>query len=212
MPTKLSKCSPIGQCVQAAQQFCPISDASSAIDCNIYRSGGQTKNHARRRLAADNTMKKSAYFASRDFDGWPTLPQLEPYFLSPPGPRWFFQTGNDGAVFYADGVDGTEHLPANEGRIDIRLEMWAHSELGVLLIWSKWGGGFKLTYSSKGDLSRLREWVRSLHDTPLPVGLFVPFERAWAALKEFIEHDCKLPTSIEWIANHDLPPNTFPDP
>ena len=90
--------------------------------------------------------------------------------------------------------------------------MWGHPDLGVLLIYSKWGGGVKQMYSSKGDLSRLREWVRSLHDTPLPVGLFIPFERAWKAVKEFIETDGQLPKNIEWIANRDLPPNTFPDP
>jgi len=61
-------------------------------------------------------------------------------------------------------------------------------------------------------LTRLREWVRSTHDTPLPAGLFVPFETAWKAVKEFIETDGELPKSIEWIANRDLPPNTFPDP
>jgi Immunity protein Imm1 len=77
--------------------------------------------------------------------------------------------------------------------------------------YSKWGGGLKQSYSSKGDLRRLREWVRGTHDTPLPVGLFIPFETAWKAVKEFIETDGRLPTSIEWIANRDLPPNTFRD-
>jgi hypothetical protein len=67
-------------------------------------------------------------------------------------------------------------------------------------------------FSSKGDLSRIRELVRSFHNTPLPVGLFIPFESAWKAVKEFIETDGALPKSIEWIANSDLPPNTFPDP
>ena len=51
-----------------------------------------------------------------------------------------------------------------------------------------------------------------MHDTVLPVGLFIPFKKAWIAVKEFIETDGKLPRSIEWIANRDLPPNTFPDP
>jgi hypothetical protein len=74
------------------------------------------------------------------------------------------------------------------------------------------GGGYKDTFTSKSDLKRLRELVRSTHDTPLPVGLFIPFEQAWKAVKEFIETEGKLPTSIEWIANRDLPPNTFPDP
>ena len=106
----------------------------------------------------------------------------------------------------------TEHLEASKGRIDIDLEMWGNPDLGVLLSYSKWGGGHKQTYSSKGDLRRLRDWVRSTHDTLLPVGLFVPFEVAWKAVKEFIETDGQLPKSIEWIANRDLPPGTFPDP
>jgi len=65
-----------------------------------------------------------------------------------------------------------DDLKVNHGRIDVDLEMWGHPERGVLLIYSKWGGGFRETYSSKGDLMRLREFVRSLHGTPLPIGLF----------------------------------------
>jgi hypothetical protein len=137
---------------------------------------------------------------------------LERYFLAPPGRRWFFETENDSACLAAEGVDGTEHLEADKGRIDVDLDMWGNPEHGVLLIYSKWGGGLKQTYSSKGDFARLRERVRSMHDTVLPVGLFIPFDKAWTAVKEFIETDGKLPKSIEWIANRDLPPNTFPDP
>jgi Immunity protein Imm1 len=157
-------------------------------------------------------VEKSTYFASVRSEGWPKPSDLERYFLAPPGKRWFFETRNDSAALRAYGADGTEHLPANKGRIDIDLDMWGHPDLGVLLIYSRWGGGLKITYSSKGDLSRLREWVRSTHDTPLPVGLFISYENAWKAVKEFIESDGELPKSIEWIANRDLPPNTFPDP
>jgi hypothetical protein len=157
-------------------------------------------------------MKKHAYFDSYWGSGWPEIHWLKPYFLAPAGRRWFSHTGNDSAGFTAEGVDKTEHLPANKGRIDIRLEMWGNPNLGVLLIYSKWGGGYKETFTSKGDLTRLRELVRSTHDTPLPVGLFIPFDEAWKAVKEFIETDGRLPASIAWIANRDLPPNTFPDP
>ncbi|SRR5712691_3488937 len=157
-------------------------------------------------------MRKRVYFGVFDGRGWPLPEQLQRYFLAPPGQRWTFDGGNDSWGLTAEGVDGTEHLEVNKGRIDVDLDMWGHPDLGVLLIYSKWGGGLKQTYSSKGDLRRLREWVRSLHDTPLPVGLFIPFEQAWKAVKEFIETDGQLPKSIEWIANRDLPPNTFPDP
>jgi hypothetical protein len=90
--------------------------------------------------------------------------------------------------------------------------MWGNPEHGVLLIYDRYGSGVHDTYTSKGDLTRLRELVRSLHDTPLPVGLFIPFRTAWKAVKEFIETDGELPKSIDWIANETLPPNTFPDP
>lgn len=67
-------------------------------------------------------------------------------------------------------------------------------------------------YCVSGDLNRLNELVRSSHGTPLPVGLFVPFEQAWPAVKEFLLNDGRRPESIEWVANVDLPSNTFPDP
>lgn len=157
-------------------------------------------------------MEKRAYFDTYWGRGWPTIKWLEPYFLNPPGRRWFVAGGNDGARLVVEGLSGTENLEPFKDRIDADLMMWGHPELGVLLIWSKWGGGHKETFSSKGDLTRLREWVRSTHDTPLPVGLFIPYAEAWKAVKEFIETDGALPTRIAWIANRDLPPNTFPDP
>jgi len=157
-------------------------------------------------------MRKRTFFDSRRSKGWPDPEVLEPYFFAPPGEEWFHTGGNDTAGLDAEGADGTEHLAPNKGRINIGLSMWGVPGLGVLLIYTKWGGGNKLTYSSRGDLSRLREWVRSLHNTPLPVGLFVPFAPAFQAVKEFIETDGELPKSIEWIANKDLPPNTFPEP
>ncbi|OQW60735.1 MAG: hypothetical protein A4S14_02910 [Proteobacteria bacterium SG_bin9] len=106
----------------------------------------------------------------------------------------------------------TEHLPFGRGRIDIELEMWGNPQLGVLIIYSKMGGGYKDVFTSKGDLNRLGELVRGLQDTPLPVGLFIPFDEAWKAVKEFIETNGELPKGIAWVANRDLPPNTFPDP
>jgi hypothetical protein len=158
-------------------------------------------------------MRKTAYFASRPLDHWPEPEEMKRYFLSPPGKRWFFETGNDSADLRAEGVAGTEHLKLEEGRIDASLAMWGHPELGVLLIYSKHAGGHREVYSSKGNLSRLGDLVRSMHDTPLPAGLFIPFEQAWVAVREFIETDARrLPNGIDWVSNRELPPNTFPDP
>jgi Immunity protein Imm1 len=109
------------------------------------------------------------------------------------------------------GADGTEHLGDSHDRIDIILQMWGDPDLGVLLVWTKWGGGHQQAYTSKGDLTRLHEYTRTLHDDPLPIGLFISFEQAWRAVKEFLETDGALPKSIAWIASQDLPPDTFPD-
>ena len=156
-------------------------------------------------------MRKCAYFDLRRSNGWPRPEELAPYFLRPRGQCWAFKSGNDNAGLAVEGVDGTENLDPNDGRIDVDLDMWGHPDLGVLLIYSKWGGRVKEMRSSKGDLTRLRERVRSKQGTLLPVGLFIPHGSAWEAVKEFMETDGELPTSIEWIANRDLPRGTFPD-
>ena len=156
-------------------------------------------------------MRKRAYFDSRRIDGWPSLQKVKRHFFPSQGEPWPF-ADNDSAGFDAEGVDGTEHLEHGKGRIDIRLDLWAHPTLGVLLIWSKWGGGGGLAYTSKGDLSRLRQFIRTVHGDLMPVGLFVPYEQGWKAIKEVLENDGALPKDIEWESNKDLPPNTFPDP
>ncbi|MEQ1713481.1 MAG: Imm1 family immunity protein [Hyphomicrobium sp.] len=152
------------------------------------------------------------YFDKFWGDFWPSLKELEPYFLAPTGKEWFYTGGNDSGGLDLFGLDGTEHLPRFQGRVDIKLSMWGNPNLGVLLIYEKVGGGHMEAYSSKGDMRRIREWVRSLHSTPLPAGLFIPFDRAWLAVKEFMETEGQLPTSIEWVKGADLPENTFPDP
>jgi hypothetical protein len=157
-------------------------------------------------------MAKRYYFNSEHGRGWPTTESLKPFFLSPPGKRWFFETENDSGALVAEGVENTERLPLGSGRIDIRLAMYGHPELGVFLLYEKTGGRYRDVFSSKGDLNRLREWVRTLHDDPMPVGLYIPYEKAWKAVEEFIKTGGQLPKSIEWIANSDLPPNTFPAP
>ncbi len=157
-------------------------------------------------------MRKVAYIDDHWGEGWPELKSIERYFIAPPGKQWVFDTGSPDGSFTLEGVDGTEELERNRGRIDVQLTMWGNPDLGVLLIYSKWGGGHEQTFSSKGDLNRLGEWVRTTQNDPMPIGLYIPFEKAWKAVKEFIQTDGQLPKSIEWIANRDLPPNTFPAP
>ena len=157
-------------------------------------------------------MQKNASFDSYWGKGWPSIEWLERYFLAPKGEEWTFDTGNDNWGLGIEGVDGTEHLEPYKTRIDINLRMWGYPGLGVLLYYTKTGGGYREHFTSKGDMSRLKEWVRTLQGDLRPIGLFIPFPTAWKAVKEFMETDGQLPKSIEWVSNHDLPANTFPDP
>jgi hypothetical protein len=157
-------------------------------------------------------MQKWTYFESHDHEEWPDPQELKPYFFAPAGEEWFHTGGNDTARLSAEGLYGTEKGIPGKTRTDLSFELYGIPSLGVLLFYHKYGGGYNEAFTSKGDLKRLREWVRNLHNTPLPVGLFVPFESAWKAVKEFIETDGQLPKSIEWVANTDLPEGTFPDP
>lgn len=160
-------------------------------------------------------MIKYAYFHTFRDESWPSQAFLKPYFKKPPlgAISWFPNSGNDGGLLRLEGLDGTGHLPPGRGRKDIELSMYGNPELGVLLQYARYGGGVpRQDWFSKGPMKKARQWVRSLHDTPLPVGLFIPFDRAWLAVKEFMETDGQLPTSIDWVKSDDLPDNTFPDP
>jgi hypothetical protein len=157
-------------------------------------------------------MNKYAYVHTFKGSFWPSLSEIAPFF-SHSGENWISKGGNDSWSLKVQGLDGTEDLPIGNGRKDINLDMWGRPGLGVLLIYDKTGPvGFRDTYTSKGDMSRLGELVRSTHDTPLPVGLFIPFDKAWLVVKEFMDTEGQLPKSINWVRNADLPPNTFPDP
>ena len=54
--------------------------------------------------------------------------------------------------------------------------------------------------------------MKTAHSDLMPIGLFIPFETAWKAVKEFMERDAALPKSIEWLASDDIPADVFPPP
>jgi len=157
-------------------------------------------------------MKKHIYFDVFRGEGWPPPSELERYFFGAPGQRSSFESDNDCWGLSLEGVDGTEHLPEGKGRTDIHLTMLGHTDFGVLLDYHKFGGGQKEVFYSKGDLSRLWEWLETKHGDRMPIGLFIPFEAAWKAVKEFMERDGALPKSIDWIAGRDIPSGAFPEP
>ncbi|MEA2881115.1 MAG: hypothetical protein QOH32_334 [Bradyrhizobium sp.] len=158
-------------------------------------------------------MKKNISFGPFYGDRWPAVSQLEPFFLAPKGKEWSGLGRNDSWGMAVKGLAGTAGLPEID-QVKVTLYMFGNSDLGVYLVYAKWDGRIrhKYTYVAKGDLSRISEFVKSSHGTPLSVGLFIPFPVAWKAVKEFMETDGELPRSIEWIATGDLPAQTFPEP
>lgn len=158
-------------------------------------------------------MKRHIYFGPFSGDRWPPLDQLEPFFLAPKGKEWSYDGGNDSWGMSVKGLAGTDGLPEID-QVKVTLYMFGNPDHGVYLAYRKWDGRIRhdYDYAAKGDLSRIGEFVDTLHGTPLSVGLFIPFRQAWKAVKEFMQTDGKLPESIEWIDIRDLPPETFPDP
>ena len=132
-------------------------------------------------------MEKRTSFDRFHMNAWPEPEQLKPYFIAPKGQEWFYDQGSDGALLTIYGLNGTENLTPYKERIDVHLSMVGNPDLGVLLIYQKFEGGFREAYSSKGDMSRTNEWVRTLHSDAMPVSLFIPFAEAWKAVKEFME-------------------------
>lgn len=156
---------------------------------------------------------RTIYFDRFRWSDWPHPSALEPFFLAPSGQEWSYLGGNDSWGMNVKGLYGTSHLPEAD-QVGVSLTMIGNRQLGVYLAYRKWDGRIRKQYSynSKGDLRRLGEFVESLHETSLSVGLFVPFAVAWKAVKQFMETDGELPDSIEWVAAKDLPPETFPLP
>jgi hypothetical protein len=158
-------------------------------------------------------VRKNCYF--HDYHGpfWPSPDQLKKHFLALGGHLWVSPGGNDNWGLGAEGLYGTAALPHRES-VNVELRMTGSPDHGVMLDFARWDGRIQRwdSYFSKGDLSRLGRFMYSLHDDPYSLGLFIPFEEAFKAVKEFIESDGELPTSIEWVSGKDLPPETFPAP
>lgn len=158
-------------------------------------------------------MQKEASFDDHWGDGWPDPEYVEKCLRDPATRAAMFAKGRDGGSFSIDGLYGTEGLPPRGGLVSAALYMYMNPGRGVTLQYFKWDGRVQKseTFHSRGDLRLLGRFVRSLHDTPLSLGLFIPFERGAVAVKQFLETEGALPTVIDWVRGTDLPPETFPE-
>jgi Immunity protein Imm1 len=159
-------------------------------------------------------VKKEAAFDNHWGKGWPEIRIVEQNLSDPEKLAQLFAQGRDGGCFSIEWTyDKNNSAPQSE-LVGATLYMHMNPNHGIKLQYSKWDGrtGEKKTYHSKGDLTRLKEFVRSFHRTPLSIGLFVPFEVGRKAVKEFLESDGELPRSIDWMSDDDLPSDVFPLP
>lgn len=153
-------------------------------------------------------MKKDTYFRPYAGGGWPELKWLEPYFLTTVGRQEAFgEQQSWGLKLY--GVDGTENLERYKDRIDVNLTIQGDLRHGILLFYNKSGGRQWVARYSLGDPTKWRQWVETPQGDQMSAALFISFEAAWEAVKEFIERDGALPAGIEWIADADLPDYAF---
>lgn len=153
-------------------------------------------------------MQKWTYFDERSREGWPELNWLEPYFLTDAGRRKAFGDQESwGLTIY--GLDGTGHMLPMKGRIDLHLSIQGDLKHGVMLCHFKTGARFREHWFSKGNQARWQEWVEIRQQDQISTALFISFEKAWLAVKEFIERDGELPKAIEWIVEADLPEFAF---
>lgn len=158
-------------------------------------------------------VKKEAAFDDHWGNGWPDISAVEQGLADPEKLAQLLAKGRDGGCFSIEWVYDKGAL-SQSGLVGAILYMHMNPEHGIKLQYSSWDRrtGKRETYHSKGDLARIRQFVRSFHRTPLSIGLFVPFEKGRKAVKEFLQTDGKLPQSVDWISDDDLPSDAFPLP
>jgi len=159
-------------------------------------------------------IKKEAAFDDHWGSGWPDIGVVEQRLSDPEKLAQMFAKGRDGGCFSIKWIYDKNNAEPQSELVAATLYMHMNSEHGIKLQYSRWDGriGEKKTYHSKGDLTRLKHFVRSFHRTPLSIGLFVPFEIGRKAVKEFLETDGDLPRSIDWVPEDGLPSEVFPLP
>jgi hypothetical protein len=140
---------------------------------------------------------------------WPTVASLRSDFSSGPGTKWYNHGGNDTAGISVEGVDGTAGKQFGSGRIDLSLELLGHEVYGVFLFYRKTG---ESGYASKGDMRFLKTFLRTKHDDLRPLSFFIPFDKAWLAVEDFMTGDGARSSRIEWVPMSELAGTIFPDP
>jgi hypothetical protein len=139
----------------------------------------------------------------------PPLQALKDAFFSNDANAWFKNGGNDSASITFQDIDNSGHSTLEDGRVDSSLQLVGHSKFGVFLFYdrTRWR-----RMASKGNMEDLKVFVRTLHDDLRPLAFFVPFDKAWLAVHDFISSGGQPSSAIEWIDMRELSGEIFPDP
>ena len=167
------------------------------------------------------SLTNEIYFGDLGGPYWPEPVLLRPYFEDQ-GQHWrTYGGGNDNFGIKIGGLYGTGDLvpygfkgvtTKEKTQVQAGLSLLGYPNLGVLLYYKRYGGGFSEHCFSYSDLSKCNQWVETLHGDLRPIGLFIPFKEAFPAVQEFMLRDGERPDCIAWVPASDLPKDTFPDP
>lgn len=121
--------------------------------------------------------------------------------------------GGNGGLLSIDGILGTEAMAEARNRANATLYITGDRTYGVTLFHRLWDGRIQdvVTNHSRGDLARRLEFTKTGDGDELSIGLFIPFEKAWLAVEDFMNGDGALSQRIAWVNGRDLPADTFPE-
>ena len=157
-------------------------------------------------------MKRFISINGFECNRWPAADQLEQSFLDPARRNWAFWDGGGGGYISVSGLDGTENEPDGPNRSNARIAIRAHRKHGATLDHHWWDGKRRVSTShlSLGSTSDMTKLPHLDNRQPFAVGLFIPFELAWLALKDFMVDPIHPSKSVPWINAKDLPPSAIP--
>ncbi len=144
------------------------------------------------------------------FEGpdWPPIATLEREFMDPTRREWAYWDGSGAAGGYMkiSGIEGTEAQPDGRTRSGATISIRAHRQFGATLSHHWWDAksATATTHLSLGDRSLLSQMTTLDDRQPYPIGLFIPFELAWLAFRDFIQEPTRVTSAVPWINGVDL--------
>lgn len=140
-----------------------------------------------------------SFFASR----WPAPEEIRQYFFED------LDWEADGS-FFLYGAQGTENEDPYSKRIDISLAVFLIPDVGMVLHWSKAGGGHSEHFYSRGDVLLYGQFASDGLGELISGAFVISPDQAWLAVTDFILRDGCRSDRIAWLDEADLPDEAIP--